>query len=127
MDKTTREMRYSHWKTIIEQCQDRPKGISAKQWLSDSSINEKSYYYWLRQLRKEAYEQVKSTKDLPLTQVTGQVAFAEIPISPQNIFEGSSYINHPAAVIKTSTATIALSNEISERLLSMILREVAHA
>lgn len=127
MDKTTHEVRRSRWKNIIEQCQNRPKGMSAKQWLNDNSINEKSYYYWLRQLRKEAYEQLKATQELPLVQNPGQVTFAEIPISVANTFDEPSSMNHPAAVIKTSTATIALSNEISDRLLSKILQEVSHA
>ena len=31
MDKTTHEVRRSGWMNIIEQCQNRPEGISAKQ------------------------------------------------------------------------------------------------
>jgi putative transposase len=127
MDKTTHELRRSHWKNIIEQCQNRPEGISAKQWLSNNSISEKSYYYWLRQIRIEAYEQVKVAPELALVQNSRQVAFAEIPILKPNTFNELSSMNHPAAIIKTSTATIALSNEISDRLLSMILQEVSHA
>jgi putative transposase len=127
MDKTTHEVRRSHWKNIIVQCQNRPEGISVKQWLSDNSISEKSYYYWLRQIRIEAYKQVKVTPELPLVQNPRQVDFAEIPISKTNTFNEPSSMIHPAAIIKTSTATIALSNEISDRLLSMILREVSHA
>ena len=87
MDKTTHEVRRSHWKNIIEQCQNRPERMSAKRWLNDNSINEKSYYYWLRQLRKDAYEQVKETQELPFVHHPGQVTFAEIPISASNRFD----------------------------------------
>jgi putative transposase len=120
-------VRRSRWKNIIDQCQNRPEGTSAKQWLNDNSISEKSYYYWLRQLRIETYEQVKATQKLPLVQNPGQVTFAEIPISMTNTFDEAASMNRPAAVIKTSTATIALFNEISDQLLSKILQEVSHA
>ena len=36
MDKTTHEIRISNWRSIIEQCQARPAGQSAKQWLADN-------------------------------------------------------------------------------------------
>ncbi|HHV11293.1 MAG TPA: IS66 family insertion sequence element accessory protein TnpB [Clostridiales bacterium] len=127
MDKTTHEVRRSHWKNIIEQCQNRPEGMSAKQWMTDNSISEKLYYYWLRQMRTEAYEKMNSAPELPLVPNPGQVTFTEIPILKENTLNESSSMNHPAAIIKTSTATIALSNEISDRLLSRILQEVSHA
>lgn len=58
MDQTTYEMRLANWKSIIEQCQSRPVGMSAKQWLRDNEISGKQYYYWLRKLRKLAYDEV---------------------------------------------------------------------
>lgn len=76
MDQTTHNVRRANWLTIIAQCQERPEGISAKQWLSDNGVKEKAYYYWLRKFRKEACEQMQ----LPATNQnpgTG-IAFAEI-------------------------------------------------
>lgn len=45
MDTITYEMRESHWKRVIERCQQHQDGISAKHWLQDNGISEKSYYY----------------------------------------------------------------------------------
>lgn len=45
MDTITHEVRISHWKNVIRQCQQRPEGISAKSWLQDNGISEMSYYY----------------------------------------------------------------------------------
>jgi putative transposase len=126
MDISTHEVRRIRWKNIITQCQNRPEGMNAKQWLINNSVSEKSYYYWLRQLRKETYEQMQST-ELPSVANHGQIAFAEIPISMKNTFDEPASISHPAVVITTTNATIALSNEISDRLLSRILQEVSHA
>ena len=56
MDQSTHDVRMTNWLNIISQCQNRPTGISAKQWLAENDVNEKSYYYWLRKIRREAYE-----------------------------------------------------------------------
>ena len=59
MDKTTHEIRIANWRSIIEQCQARPEGQSAKQWLSDNGISEKTYYYRQRKVRQETYALIK--------------------------------------------------------------------
>lgn len=102
--------------------------MSAKQWLAENEISEKSYYYWQRKFRKEAYNQMNNSPELPVLK-NSEVSFAEIrlpepkklvsDIIPENI--------KPTAVIKTATMTIALSNDISDNLLSRILKEVSHA
>ncbi len=57
MDQLTHNVRRSNWINIIRQCQDRPAGTTAKQWLAENDISEKSYYYWLRKIRREVCEQ----------------------------------------------------------------------
>ena len=56
MDQLTHTVRRSNWINIIRQCQDRPAGTTAKQWLAENDISEKSYYYWLRKIRREVCE-----------------------------------------------------------------------
>ena len=52
MDKITHEARLNNWKHIVEECNNRPHGVTVKQWLNDNGINEKVYYYWLRRVRQ---------------------------------------------------------------------------
>ena len=130
MDKLTHTIRDSRWKEIILQCQNRPAGMSAKQWIAENQISEKSYYYRLRKFRKEAYEQINNTHAvLPVAKVNSEVSFTEIRIPEQKkpIPEIMHETIKPTAVIKTATMTIALSNDISDSLLSIILKEVSHA
>lgn len=68
MDTITHEVRESHWKNVIEQCQQRPEGIRATSWLQENGIYEKAYDYWLRKMRQEAYKQINSPTDLPSVQ-----------------------------------------------------------
>jgi putative transposase len=126
MDKSTCEIRLAQWKQIIEQCQHRPEGQTAKQWMADNQISEKSYYYWLRKIRSGTYEQMRCTTSLPSAQKYNEVSFAEISFGSQST-ESYPPSFRPAAVIKTASTTVALSDEISDRLLDRILQEVTHA
>lgn len=132
MDQITHDVRSSQWLEIITQCQNRPEGTTAKQWMADNGISEKSYYYWLRKFRKQAYSQMTET---PTAISAGnKISFAEVSISPKQTANVATFTSEssveairPIAVIKNTNISIALTNEISGDLLSCILREVAHA
>lgn len=132
MDQITHDVRSSQWLEVITQCQNRPEGTTAKQWMADNGISEKSYYYWLRKFRKQAYSQMTETSTA--VSVGKEISFAEVSIKPKqstNIAafpsENSFEVIRPVAVIKNADISIALTNEISEELLSRILQEVTHA
>ena len=78
MDKTTHEVRLAYWKNIARKCQARPEGQTAASWLEENGIHNKQYYYWLRKIRGEAYEEVKA-KSLPAAD-NSDIAFTEIPV-----------------------------------------------
>ena len=132
MDQITHNVRGAQWLEIVTQCQNRSEGITVKQWLSDNGIKEKAYYYWLRKFRKQAYAQMQ----LPSTVVSAEndISFAEVSIPdrrstgiPKVTEETTVEAIRPVAVIKNADITIALTNEVSDSLLSRILREVSHA
>ena len=80
MDQSTHNVRIACWKSIIQSCQERPAGITAKQWLAENNISDKSYYYYLRKFRKEAYLSLDQESSLtPLVSNQNQVSFAEVP------------------------------------------------
>ena len=120
MDKITKEVRIANWKSIIEQCHARPEGQSAKQWLADNGISEKSYYYWQRKVRQEAYALMQSSSVIK----SEPVVFAELP------FDGtkgsrSSFI--PSALIHKGGTVLEISNDISDRLLDRLMEVIGHA
>ncbi len=125
MDQITHDVRGSQWLEIITQCQNRPEGTTAKQWMADNGINEKSYYYWLRKFRKQAYSQMNP----PSTVVSdgSDISFAEVSIPARRPATPPVEAIRPVAVIKKADISIALTNEISDNLLSRILQEVSHA
>ena len=102
MDACTHEVRLNQWKLIIEQCQSRPDGQTARQWLAENGIQEKTYYYWLRRVRKEVYSRLSDgSTSLPAMQEKGTVTFAEVPMIPQPNPE-IPFSFQPAVMIKTS-------------------------
>lgn len=129
MDQSTHTVRSSRWKDIILSCQNRPAGMNAKQWMAENQVSENAYYYWQRKFRSEAYEQMNTASILPAVQDNYEVSFAEVrmPETRKLVSDTIPENISPTAIIKTSTMTIALSNDISENLLSRILKEVSHA
>ena len=93
MDQSTHEIRRRNWMNIINQCKNRPADITAKQWLADNGISDKSYYYWLRKIRLEAYEQL----NVPAVTQSAEVSFAEPP--PQAV--------NPAAIAAPNRIEVA--------------------
>lgn len=130
MDKCTHDVRRQYWKNIINQCLQRPKGMTAKQWLENNGISEPTYYAWLKRFRQETYELATTTTDVPAVSEVSAITFAEIPVKAETTVEEQTLVNqemHPVAVISTGNCSIAISNDISELLISKILQEVCHA
>ncbi len=126
MDKITHEIRLSKWKAVVEQCSLRPEGQTVRQWLADNSINEKTYYYWQRRIRKEVFGQInlpQPAKD----QEPASVSFAEIPVMSEQRDTALEGAFHADAVIQTGNTMISLSNSISDRLLDRIMGGLLHA
>lgn len=126
MDQLTLTVRRSNWINIIRQCQNRPAGTTAKQWLAENDISEKSYYYWLRKIRREVCEQeglqeVTTPSELSFVEIPVKTALdiAPVPTAPAT--------TTPVAVIRSDSLTLELSNDISESLLRRLLQEVCHA
>ena len=122
MDQITHEVRLANWKAIIGQCQARPKGQTAKDWMAENDISDKQYYYWLRRVRAAAIKEnqipalPEPEKQLPT------VSFAEIPVNDVLSTEES-----PVIVIKTKKSTIEIPTAISDALVVKIVKAVAHA
>ena len=129
MDKCTHDVRSARWKKVILDCQQRSAGTSVKQWLDENDILEQSYYYWQRKFRNVAYDQMEKASLPSLQAPHNEVSFIEIatPVHKEAPVECNLEVIKPTAVIKTATMSIAISNDISEQLLSRILLVVSHA
>jgi putative transposase len=122
MDQSTHEVRLANWKAVIEQCQTRPKGHTAKQWLDANGISSKKYYYWLRKVRSDVYKQASAALIPSEEEKLPAVSFAEIPA--KDVLS----LNDPSAVvIKTKKSTIEIPTNIPESLMIKLVKAVSHA
>ncbi len=125
MDHSTFEVRLASWMEIISQCQARPDGMTARQWLADNNISEKSYYYWLRRVRLNALG--KQPEPLLVSSAASNnepmpIQLAEIPVS--HVCEPD---DQPVVVIRTKRATIEISAGIPDELAAKLMKAVSHA
>ena len=126
MDQLTHNVRRANWLNIVNQCQERPANVTVRQWLKDNDIKEKSYYYWLRKFRKESYDQMQ----LPaVAEEPAEISFVEfaVPASEKVVSTQDSLNSTTTAVIRHGAITLEISNDISEAVLSLLLKEVIHA
>lgn len=120
MDQLTHTVRGSTLINIIRQCQDKPAGTTAKQWLAENDISKKSYYYWLRKLRREVCEQ----ECLPAADCPFEVSFVEIPVKTaldMAPVPTAPAVMTPFAVLRFGRLTLELTNNVSEPLLCRLL------
>ena len=120
MDQEQINVRRASWFNTIQACQQRPDGITAKQWLTDNRISVKSYYYWLRKFRKELVCQTELPTPAAHSGDDTSVTFAEIPANAFSKSESS-------AVLRIGAARIELSEDISDTMLIRILKAVNYA
>lgn len=125
MDEITHEVRLESWKKICTECSSRPEGMTARQWLKENNVPEKQYYYWQRQIRHEAYGQMKQS--LPVERKPAEVTFAEI--TPPAVIPSEPIPENrvPEAVIRIGCAEIEISSSTSDKLLSKLIKAVSHA
>lgn len=131
MDREVHEVRLANWKQLILQCQNRPAGMTQKEWMNQHNIPESQFYYWLRRVRREALAEMADTdskeSSLAVTEVSrlaSPVAFAEIDLTKVQEYGQQ---NSASAVIRIGKLSIELSNTADERLISGILKAASHA
>jgi len=96
--------------------------------MDENGICEQTYYRWQRAIRQEAFAEMPAAGQLPTASPQdADVSFVEVPV-PKTL-PAVDPADRPvvSAVIRTATFTIELTDSISDRLLSAILREVSHA
>lgn len=124
MDQITHDVRRQNWLNIITQCQNRPSGTSVHQWCINNAIGEKAYYYWLRKLRQEVHD---ASTQLSTINTSCDVAFVEMPVSDTVLKSQESDTLASVAVIRKNGMEIEISNSISEKILSLLIKEVSLA
>lgn len=95
MDKLTvasHEAKLALWTERIREC--KASGLTVKEWCRQNGLGDKSYYYWMRKIKKEAFEVLQEQPVLPTPVMQEQAVFSEIRLPQQTISEGTAAILH---------------------------------
>lgn len=114
----------TQWTKIIEECSQRPSGMTIAERTTQHGIGEKTYYYWQRKVRCAMAQLVNP--QLPAEVPTQPVAFFEIKYNPEPTVTMSMDMFRPEAVLRKGDMLIGISNSLSEKLLRVILEDVSH-
>ncbi len=118
MDKMTHQVRRERWTAIINEC--LASGMNKTAWCRANGISDKSFFYWQKTLRQEAYIQseiaVAAKPALPSQETS--INFVELRSQKQIIPSGQEF--RPDLVIRKGNLSLEISNSASAELLSLI-------
>lgn len=117
MDKITHEMRLIQWTPIVREC--RSSGMSVKSWCIENKVNEKQFYYWQRRIREELYSALEKTES------KSQPQFVQLPVSVDSSRNTPAFIAD--MIVHIGNNILEISNNVSEELLSKVLRVMSDA
>ena len=119
MDKITHKVRCEQWTNIIKEC--LTSGMSKTTWCREDGISDKSFFYWQRILREEAYLTTLENTLTPAVKgnsVPTTTDFVEIKMTDQTSSSASPF--KPDVVIRRGSVSIEISNTATEELLNKV-------
>ena len=119
MDKTTHQIRCERWLKIINEC--LASGMKKSEWCKANGISDKSFYYWQRILRNEAYIDAVVTKQVSATVPTSvppEVPFVEL--KALSFQETATSAFQPTIIIRQGSMSLEISNHASPELLALL-------
>lgn len=121
MDKITHKVRREQWLSIINECLS--SGMSKTAWCKEHGISDKSFYYWQRKLREDAYISTIESSSLPAVKdinvpATSPIDFVEVKIPEQS--STATPVFRPDIIIRKNSFSLEISNTASAELLSRI-------
>lgn len=119
MDKITHKVRCEQWTNIIKEC--LTSGMSKTTWCREDGISDKSFFYWQRILREEAYLSTLENTLTPAVKensVPTTTDFVEIKMTDHTSSSASPF--KPDVVIRRGSVSIEISNKATEELLNKV-------
>lgn len=121
MDKITHQVRCEQWTKIIKEC--LASGMNKTAWCREHGISDKSFFYWQRRLREEAYISTIKASFAPTVKevrvpTKKTVDFVEVRMTDQS--DKCSNVFEPDIIIRRDSISIEISNTASAELLTRI-------
>ena len=118
MDKSTHQIRRKQWSQIINNC--LASGQSKKSWCRENGISEKSFYYWQRILRNEAYIEMKQLPAQTQVPQTPELPVAFVELKPTTAETETTSSFQPDIILRRGQLVLEISNTVSPELLKYL-------
>jgi hypothetical protein len=119
--KATFQIRKEQWmKTISDRIES---GLSVRKYCSQCSINEATYYYWLKKIREDVIEKSDFNSPNPIVPMIKSLS------NQKELFDSKpiSKSSNASIVITTNVMKVEFSTGNSNELLLQIIRELKNA
>ena len=120
MDKltvATHNSKMALWMERIRTC--RSSGMPVTKWCEENNVGTKSYYYWMRKIKREAFESLpsESAATVPMIQNSNTPVFSKIELPKDSA--GAA-----AVTIRMNGINIDIQNGASAAIIKNALRTV---
>ena len=112
-----RNYRLQEWALMVQDCNNRPKGMTITQWCSEHDIKPANYYYRLNEVRKACLE------TLPAERIQQQV----VPVSQELLGQKAVAPDISGLDVSVNGISIHVTETTSPELLKMVLQVASHA
>lgn len=112
-----------HWKALI---QDRMNSkLKILEWCKQNNVTKDAYYYWLKQVRIEAFPEVNSKLSRPVIKESN--SFVEIQPVASSIVAPVSISSKPSATIRINGLEIDLFDNASPAFIRQLMEAARYA
>jgi hypothetical protein len=115
--EVTSQYRFNQWTEIVRQCLS--SGQTVDVWCAENNIKKKSYYYWLRKIRKAACEA------LPSLSGNNSIVPLNIPDEDGKI-DSSDQESSSDIVLRFGAVKLEIRNTASATLIENTLKALQH-
>lgn len=121
--RATSLIRKDQWMKIISE--RNASGLTVKEYCSQHNLNQGSYYYWLKKIRKGVLEENSCHNESTTTLVPMMKSLSNQETSNDN--DTTSYSKSCSLSITTNVMRIEFESNTSSDLILQVIRELKHA
>ena len=123
--QVARSCRIRDWAAMVQECRNRPSGMSVDEWCQANNITKANYYYRFAQVRKACLDSIPSdTVEHAIIQVPMELMHTE---SESTAVDSNSALTHDSFLdISVNGMTIRVTEQTSSVLLKKVLGVLAH-
>lgn len=123
--QVARSCRIREWAAMVQECRNRPSGMSVDEWCQANNITKANYYYRFAQVRKACLDSIPSdTVEHAIIPVPMELMHTE---SESTAVDSNSALTHdPFLDISVNGMTIRVTEQTSSVLLKKVLGVLAH-